>query len=60
MLHRPCARNRAHASILLARAAAERELSEAERAACSDLVEALEHTSIGLPGTTRTARKPAQ
>lgn len=58
MLHRPCARNRAHATLLLARAAGDRVLSEAERAACGDLVEALAHTSLGTPQALRAGTRP--
>ncbi len=43
MLRHPCTRNRITASLLLARAARDAALSPAEREACLNLVDELEH-----------------
>ena len=42
MLRLPCARNRATASLLLARAAEHTELSDAERETCLHLIDEME------------------
>jgi hypothetical protein len=50
-LHHPCTRNRITASMLLARAAEDATLSPAEREACLDLIDELEHDAASLPMT---------
>lgn len=42
MLHRPCARNQATATLLLSRAAQDSALSPAEREACQNLADELD------------------
>jgi hypothetical protein len=49
MLRRPCARNQATASLLLARAAQHTALSPAEREACLCLVDELECEALSAP-----------
>ena len=49
MLRRPCARNQATASLLLARAAQHTVLSQAEREACLSLVDELECEALSAP-----------
>lgn len=57
MLQRPCSRNHAVASLLLRRAAEHRQLTVAEREACSALADELDDTSPAEPRrpTPRTA-----
>ncbi len=64
MLHRPCTRNRITASLLLARAAQDSTLSAAEREACQNLVDELEHDLLSAPmdpqsSASHLAHRPA-
>ncbi|MBU1222878.1 MAG: hypothetical protein KKA22_06945 [Gammaproteobacteria bacterium] len=49
MLRHPCTRSRITASLLLARAAQDTALSPAEREACLNLVDELEHDAPAAP-----------
>lgn len=56
MLCHPCTRSRITASLLLARAAQDTALSPAEREACLNLVDELEHDAPAAPVPTLPCR----
>jgi hypothetical protein len=56
-LHHPCTRNRITASMLLARAAEDAALTPAEREACLDLVDEIEHETQSLSADQDGARR---